>query len=121
MSHFTVLVKVNKDKLAEHDDVKKVIDAMLAPYQENNMGDCPREYMEFKDKSEELEVEFKEEVSKNYSEQYPETTGKKYSEIMTFEEFAEYNGYRRDEEKDKYGYWDNPNKKWDWYQVGGRW
>ena len=40
----------------------------------------------------------------------------------TFEEFmSEYGGYTRDEEKNRYGYWHNPNAKWDWWQVGGRW
>lgn len=26
-----------------------------------------------------------------------------------------------DEEKQDYGYWENPNAKWDWWQIGGRW
>ena len=123
MSHFTVLVKVNKDKLVEHDgDVKEAIDAMLAPYQENNMGNCPREYMEFNDKTKELETQIQEVISVDrYGREHPETVGKKFSEIMTFEEFADYSGYHKDEETCKFGYWDNPNKKWDWYQVGGRW
>jgi len=38
MSHYTVAVIV--DKLDENEVAK-----MLAPYQENNMGDCPREYL----------------------------------------------------------------------------
>lgn len=40
----------------------------------------------------------------------------------TFEEFVE--GWH-EEEKDpdmlEYGYWHNPNAKWDWYVLGGRW
>lgn len=37
----------------------------------------------------------------------------------TFENFAkEYHGLTGDE---KYGYWSNPNAKWDWFQIGGRW
>ena len=38
MSHFTVAVIT--------DDINK-LEGMLAPYQENNMDDCPREYLEF--------------------------------------------------------------------------
>ena len=40
----------------------------------------------------------------------------------TFERFvAEWHGRKgRDPEKGRYGYWDNPNKKWDWWQIGGR-
>src|SRR5581483_965105 len=41
----------------------------------------------------------------------------------TFEQFMR--EWAGDEEPDpetgKYGYWENPNKKWDWWQVGGRW
>jgi len=39
----------------------------------------------------------------------------------SFEEFAEdWHGYRKNEQG-LYGYHSNPNAKWDWYQVGGRW
>jgi hypothetical protein len=41
----------------------------------------------------------------------------------TFEIYMkDYCGYEsRDKKKGKYGYWHNPNAKWDWYQLGGRW
>jgi len=41
----------------------------------------------------------------------------------TFEEYMEeYCGYKaRDPQKNRYGYWQNPNKKWDWWTIGGRW
>ena len=44
-------------------------------------------------------------------------------QYSTFEEFAlSYHGNReRDSEKNRYGYWHNPNGKWDWYLLGGRW
>ena len=29
-------------------------------------------------------------------------------------------GEEKDEEG-RYGYWENPNAKWDWFEVGGRW
>ncbi|GJM78137.1 hypothetical protein HMSSN139_06330 [Paenibacillus sp. HMSSN-139] len=44
MSHFTVAVIT--------ESLDKVED-LLAPYQENNMGDCPKEYLEFHDVEEE--------------------------------------------------------------------
>lgn len=38
----------------------------------------------------------------------------------TIDEFADdYFGYKR--ENGKLGRWTNPNKKWDWWEVGGRW
>lgn len=34
----------------------------------------------------------------------------------------EHHGYTgRDSVTHRYGYWENPNAKWDWYEVGGRW
>lgn len=74
MSHFAVMV------VGPAESVK----SQLAPYQENNMGDCPPEFLEFIEGTEE-------------------------------------DGYSKDEKTGKYGYWENPNAKWDWYQIGGRW
>ena len=41
---------------------------------------------------------------------------------ITFDQYMkEYNGYgERDAETGRYGRWENPNAKWDWYTVGGR-
>lgn len=43
--------------------------------------------------------------------------------FATFEEYmADYCGSeKRDAKKGRYGYWENPNAKWDWYSLGGRW
>lgn len=100
MSHFTVLVVT-----APGEDPE----AALAPYQENNMGDCPPEYMIFNDHTEE--------VTKNYEEADAETKEK----YPTLEQYAEeYEGYKKQEDG-RYGYFENPNAKWDWYLLGGRW
>jgi hypothetical protein len=41
----------------------------------------------------------------------------------TFEEYVrEWHGRKeRDETFKRYGYWQNPNAKWDWFEIGGRW
>lgn len=41
----------------------------------------------------------------------------------TFEQYMEeYCGYKeRDSVTNRYGRWENPNRKWDWWEVGGRW
>jgi hypothetical protein len=41
----------------------------------------------------------------------------------TFEDFArEWCGYKeRDEIYNRYGIWQNPNGKWDWFMIGGNW
>jgi hypothetical protein len=69
MSHFTVLVIGNEPE------------KQLSPYQENNMGDCPSEYLEF----------------------------------------IEDEDCGLDSDNGKHGYWENTNRKWDWYLLGGRW
>ena len=74
MSHFSVAVFT---ETGTEEEVKR----LLAPYQENNMGDCPKEYLTF----------------------------------------VEDEDFDIDEETGKHGYWENPNAKWDWYQLGGRW
>jgi len=38
-----------------------------------------------------------------------------------FECLEERWGYEKDFKKGKYGLWKNPNAKWDWYTLGGRW
>lgn len=39
----------------------------------------------------------------------------------TFEDYMrEYLNEDRDAETGRYGYWENPNAKWDWYEEGGR-
>lgn len=40
----------------------------------------------------------------------------------TFEDFATAQcGDGRDSTYNRYGFWQNPNAKWDWYVIGGRW
>ena len=44
----------------------------------------------------------------------------------SMEEYAlDYHGYTRnqfdDSDNNRLGYWRNPNAKWDWWQIGGRW
>ena len=46
MSHFTVLVVT---------ETADQLEAALAPFQENNMGDCPREFLQFFSTQEEVE------------------------------------------------------------------
>jgi len=87
MSHFTVLVIG-----ANPED-------QLSPFQENNMGDCPEEYLKYK-------VWDKE--------------GKKH--FFNNKEEFEASGVMADvEEGEEPGYMENPNAKWDWYVLGGRW
>ena len=120
MSHFVVMVV--------GDDYQE----LLAPYQENNMRDFPSEYLEWEDKEEEYRdawendkvLAFK--TGDNYKFRYQVDVDEDELEEISlkemyddFDEFAEdYYGNMHD---GKYGYYYNPNAKWDWYQLGGRW
>ena len=140
MSHFTVLV------IGDNPEEK------LAPYQENNMGDCPEQYLEFIDETEYVEDLVERPLSGSYyKDNYPEWVGKTHGEFYLHklqndeeaqEGFEKNNGIkvedaseldavaflncgftaRRNENGNiHYGYGANPNSKWDWYQLGGRW
>lgn len=134
MSHFPVLVIGS----TESDNVE----TSLAPYQENNMGDCPQEYLEFEDETETVTSDWedgtstmvrltdgtlKNKYSLNESERAMLDSGILKEEEIPYKEiykdidiFAdEYHGYKK--EDGKYGYYTNPNSRWDWYEVGGRW
>jgi len=83
MSHFAVLVIGN-------DSGKQ-----LAPFQENNMGECLKKFMKFV-------VYVNDERQYFNSEEEAKLTLK--------------NAFNPEET-----YWENPNAKWDWYEIGGRW
>lgn len=101
MSHFSVAV------ITKTED-KKEITHLLAPYQENNNLDCPKEYLEFFDIDEELRDRYENE-NNSIKKRYP-----------TFEKYMNHYGYKKNEYTGRYGYYENPNAKWDWYAIGGR-
>lgn len=131
MSHFTVLV-VGADP-----------ELQLKPFQENNMGDCPEEFMQFNDTEDDYLKQYNEQSTEKaqlpdgrmvntFDAEYKEFQNKELLTVRevpfketysSFEEFMkEWCGYsKRDEKTNRFGYWENPNKKWDWYQLGGRW
>ena len=100
MSHFTVAV------ITEGKPTYETIEKVLAPYQE----DCPTEFMEFYS------------ATKNHTEEYENETEDIKAKYPTLNKYLEeYCGYRYHEEQNDYGYWENPNAKWDWWIIGGRW
>jgi hypothetical protein len=137
MSHYTVLVI--------GDDV----DAALEPFQQYD-SDEPEEYLEFVDREDELSREYQtdgedkkvvlasgevrdffdmrffshEQKCLVYPDDAKIVVTKPYREMFaTLEAFVEeMEGCpTRDRTTGRFGRWENPNGKWDWYQLGGRW
>ena len=99
MSHFAVLVLHN-----ENQDIEK----LLAPYDESLRVES---YFEMT----------KEEALKNVKEEYVPYNDflKEYTDEELIEWYVnEYNAYSLKEDGVYSSY--NPNSKWDWYQIGGR-
>lgn len=127
MSHFTVLV------IGENPEKQ------LQPYHEYECTGIDDEYVIDVDKSEEIEdwlsnevyvgqkgdeidYEYSEDSAKKEFTDYKKMTRREYFTLINADidkEIVEYHGYEK-----KRGKWirhTNPNKKWDWYQLGGRW
>jgi hypothetical protein len=153
MSHFTVCLRVPGALVAEKLSIDAAVAAMLQPYQENNMGDCPKDLLTFNDVTAEHESKYatdtcnrvrlangetfsayddrfrnknrdwRDPKSKDYV--YPDGAEKievPVKDVYSLDEYiSDYCGYRKDESSGRYGYWENPNAKWDWWTIGGRW
>lgn len=153
MSHFVTMIVIPEGTVGK--EVHAQIDEILAPFQENNMGDCPKQYLEFNDLEDEMLKEYEEgtvekvvmpdgRLLNTWDEEFrPKRPDGKpnlferaeppadlerrkvpFKELYdTFEDFAkEWHGReKRDEVYNRFGYWENPNAKWDWYEIGGRW
>ncbi len=95
MSHFAVAVITAPGE--SFDDA-------LAPFEEEPED---REYLEFIDETEE------------YRQKY--MLKKNREEYKTFEEYArDYEGAEQHPETLRWGYWKNPNAKWDYWVIPGR-
>lgn len=122
MSHFVVLVI--------GDDV----DRQLAPFNEQPEADDPHVKLVFNDRTEEFRKEYDEEsieiikrpdgswiFAHNATEDIAPVSVK-FSELYsTFEEFCKKWHGIEPNEQGRFGYLSNPNAKWDWYVIGGRW
>lgn len=95
MSHFTVLV------IGENPEKQ------LQPFHEYECTGIEDEYVKFVEAE-----ESKYELDKTF-----EDNKKDYS---SFDDFMK-NYYGYSEQEGKYGRKTNPNSKWDWYELGGRW
>jgi len=86
------------------------------------IGDNPGEQLEpFYECSEDNRYREFVSTEEEYREEWEKDKDKSVADYASFEEYMEGIGYDKDEATGQYGYWTNPNGKWDWYSVGGRW
>lgn len=110
MSHFSVLIQIPKEVLAQHtlDNVaaREYINKVLAPFSEN-LEVAPY----IKQNAEDALKEFKE-CQEKYPEDYANATLAEWADDWHCEEV--------DEDGNLLSTY-NPNSKWDWFTIGGRW
>lgn len=131
MSHFTVMVI--------GDDYEK----QLAPFHEYECTGVDDEYVIDVNRTEEVEEWLKEQIWVGVAKEsgvrdyhLSEEQAEKYLDDWTvmsrikwfdstdqdlYQEIDDWFGYKKDEETGQYFQHTNPNAKWDWYQIGGRW
>ena len=117
MSHFTVLIigetdiekalypfwelDLNKQDLIKDDRAEFII--------EFKKEDLEKEFEKFKE-------EHKEDIKKGKEDYWI-----KYRTCSAEEWVRDWDGHYLNKEETDYGYYTNPNAKWDWYEIGGRW
>lgn len=147
MSHFIVLVRLP----AVETDLTDALAKALLPYKESGCGDEDppglAQYLVFHDREEECLNDYQTKTTEaieladgtlvsrydklyydswNHKTNLPQGAKEKevpFTELYpTFEAYLEgWEGLTKDPTNGKYGYWKNPNQKWDWYAIGGRW
>jgi hypothetical protein len=108
MSHFTVLVASKT----------RSVDEVLQPYHEYECTGVKDEYVKWIDEHDRLVSEYENGGSKWIDEPTEIPHKNRYA---TVEEFADDWEGISEKQDGRLGRWTNPNAKWDWFEVGGRW
>ena len=110
MSHFATIVIT--DEKPANDTLEKI----LQPWHEYECTGVKDEHVVWVDHTEEVERQWRgEERGEHWDDDF--VPSERYDGIEAFTE--DWHGYKI--EDGKIGRWTNPNAKWDWWVVGGRW
>lgn len=125
MSHFTVLVPA---------DSRNDLDAKMLPFHEygwgTDLGEAEKQFLEFEDRTDEELGSWRKHVgqmlgeimSERWQKEHPDRAGDVIEEDKILDLAREWGDYQEHpEQPGRFGYWNNPNAKWDWFSVGGRW
>lgn len=111
-----VLSSLNSDLDINKNNMEEYIDETLQPFQ--SMIDNPQEDY----RCEYSQEKTREELEKIYIEENEtDLVEGKIEEDLFMEWVHSYYGYEYDYETNTFGYYSNPNGKWDWWNIGGRW
>lgn len=151
MSHFTVTVKLSKETIKFHGSVEDAVAAKMAPYKERIDTPEKSEYMKFEDTTDAYRLKHETESADRVLLENGELVtlwddrfrvvgrigyGSGTHEVpehlkivaipfkqlyRSFEVFMLEYCEQKPNEKGRCGFWYNPNSKWDYYQIGGRW
>ena len=105
--HFPVAV------ITKGEPTDAELSALLAPYEE----DAADEFMEFVDATDEYRDNYENDVCRHSDSK---ADGLPYKDLYTFRGYC-LMAELADERDGRFGYMRNPNAKWDWWAVGGRW
>jgi len=117
MSHFLVLVPAKDEK---------ELDQKLLPYYEHGCSrhydELIKPYLEFKVEyhKDKFEVGAQEILNSIHNQDLKNEFATLFKEGLYTQIFESYDGGELGPDG-HWGYWHNPNAKWDWYVVGGRW
>lgn len=114
MSHFTVLVIGVKNKQEVEEALYPYWELDLSP---EEMIKDSRTLFETKIPLADLEAEFQKCITEKAK--FLEEKSIYYSNAKQWVE--DWHGYGFNEKEQAYGYFCNPNAKWDWFSIGGRW
>lgn len=113
MSHFTLTT------LTTYEGNEEELEELLEPYYEQIENDSP--YAEFVDKTDEVQNGWDALIADKTPNELEVRNNVGVLEYKTMEEYArEYHNYIQNEDG-RWGYMANPNAKWDWWVIGGRW
>ena len=117
MSHFVVAV-ILPEECKDIEDVPGYLEDILAPY--NEQPHTGSKYVEWSDHTDEIARDFEKAIEENMAFDDGTLFSDKYKDLDSYAK--DYFGYSEiPGEKGRYGYEDNPNAKWDWWVIGGRW
>jgi hypothetical protein len=94
-------------------------DEQLEPFQENNSGTCPEEYLEFFDVEEDYREKYQSEIL--FEPDHVHHLKPMREVFPTFDAYMDEVYGPKDERAGRYGDWFNPHAEYDWYEFGGRW